>query len=308
MEHRLTKKQQKKYFYSIGPYYDPVLSVFPGDKIIVETVDAFEGKIIDSTMKASDVVQLPFVNPLTGPIFINGAEIGDTLIVNIESIKPRGPQPRGTVCLQKYFGALSPFSKSLSEPLPEIVKKLNITEDGVYWNSNLVLPYEPFIGTIGTSPYIYSIDSLTPDSHGGNMDLPDIAPGATLYLPVRVDGALLFLGDCHACQGDGELCGVAVEFPSETTIQIDLIKQQMIQWPYLETNDFIMGIGSARPLEDAVKIAYDVLLQLMIDRYSFDKWDAYLLVSQVGRIRVGNVVDPKYTVGASILKKYLNYE
>ncbi|MDI9595658.1 MAG: acetamidase/formamidase family protein [Atribacterota bacterium] len=307
MEHRLTEKQQKKYCYSIGPYYDPVLSISPGDKVIVDTVDAFEGKIIDSTMKASDVVQLPFVNPLNGPIFVNGAEIGDTLIVHVESIKPRGPQPRGTTCLQKYFGALSPFSRSLSEPFPEIVKKLNITEDGVCWNQNLVLPYEPFIGTIGTSPRIYSIDSLTPDSHGGNMDLPDIAPGATLYLPVRVDGALLFLGDCHACQGDGELCGVAVEFPSETIVRIDLIKQQLIQWPYLETNDFIMGIGSGRPLEDAVKIAYDVLIQLMIDRYSYDKWDAYLLVSQAGRIRVGNVVDPKYTVGASILKRYLSF-
>jgi amidase len=307
MEHRLTEKQQKKYCYSIGPYYDPVLSISPGDKVIVDTVDAFEGKIIDSTMKASDVVQLPFVNPLNGPIFVNGAEIGDTLIVHVESIKPRGPQPRGTTCLQKYFGALSPFSRSLSEPFPEIVKKLNITEDGVCWNQNLVLPYEPFIGTIGTSPRIYSIDSLTPDSHGGNMDLPDIAPGATLYLPVRVDGALLFLGDCHACQGDGELCGVAVEFPSVTIVRIDLIKQQLIQWPYLETNDFIMGIGSGRPLEDAVKIAYDVLIQLMIDRYSFNKWDAYLLVSQAGRIRVGNVVDPKYTVGASILKRYLSF-
>ena len=103
------------------------------------------------------------------------------------------------------------------------------------------------------------------------------------------------------------MCGVAVEFPSETIVRIDLIKQQLIQWPYLETNDFIMGIGSGRPLEDAVKIAYDVLIQLMIDRYSYDKWDAYLLVSQAGRIRVGNVVDPKYTVGASILKRYLSF-
>ena len=225
--------------------------------------------------------------------------------MRVESILPRGLQPCGTTCLQRYFGALSPAARSLSEPFPEMVRKLDVAVDGIRWNDGLVLPYRPFIGTIGTAPLIFSVDTLTPGNHGGNMDLPDIAPGATVYLPVRKDGAYLYLGDCHAIQGDGELCGVAVEFSTTTTIVIDLVKGWSIDWPLVENADFIMATGSVRPLEDAVRIAYDNLIAWMVGKYGFDKWDAYFLLTQVGRVRVGNVVDPNFTAGAGILKKYL---
>ena len=98
----------------------------------------------------------------------------------------------------------------LNQPLPEKVKKLKVDEKGVYWSDRITLPYEPFIGTIGTSPEIEAISSLQPDYYGGNMDLPDVGPGSIIYLPVLTKGALLYLGDCHAVQGDGELCGRAV--------------------------------------------------------------------------------------------------
>ena len=88
------------------------------------------------------------------------------------------------------------------------------------------------------------------------MDLPDMGPGSVTYLPVRSQGARLFIGDAHACQGDGEVCGVAVEYPTTTTIRVDLIKGWTIEWPRLEREDFIMAIGSTRPLEDATRIAY----------------------------------------------------
>ena len=111
---------------------------------------------------------------------------------------------------------------------------MEVTEQGIKFNSKITLPYEPFIGTLGVSPEIEAITSLQPDYYGGNMDLPDVAPGAIVYFPVHHKDAYLYLGDCHATQGDGELCGVAVEIASTTTVQVDLIKGWSIAWPRLE--------------------------------------------------------------------------
>jgi len=305
--HHLTEKAQGNYHYTIGPYSEPVLRVKPGDRVSVETLDAFGGKIKNEKTKPSQVLEFPNVNPLNGPIFVEGAEKGDALKIQIKSIKPRGPQPRGTTCLIPFFGGLSGTQKSptLQEPLPEIVHKVNITEREVSWSDRIRFPYDPFIGTIGTSPELDSINSLTPDSHGGNMDLPDVRPGNTIYLPVRVPGARLFLGDCHATQGDGELCGVAIEFPTETIITIDLVKGWTIQWPRIENKDFIMSVGSGRPMEEAAKIAFADLLSWMKEGFGFDRYDAYFVLTQIARVRLGNMVDPNYTLAASIGKQYL---
>ena len=306
--HHLTEKAQGHYHYTIGPYSEPVLRVKPGDRVSVETLDAFGGKIKNEKTKPSQVLEFPNVNPLNGPIFVEGAEKGDALKIQIKSIKPRGPQPRGTTCLIPFFGGLSGTQKSptLQEPLPEIVHKVNITEREVSWSDRIRFPYDPFIGTIGTSPELDSINSLTPDSHGGNMDLPDVRPGNTIYLPVRVQGARLFLGDCHATQGDGELCGVAIEFPTETIITIDLVKGWTIQWPRIENKDFIMSVGSGRPMEEAAKIAFADLLSWMKEGFGFDRYDAYFVLTQIARVRLGNMVDPNYTLAASIGKQYLH--
>ena len=134
------------------------------------------------------------------------------------------------------------------------------------------------------------------------MDLPDVGVGSIIYLPVNAPGALLYLGDCHAAQGDGELCGVAVEHPTVTTVQVDLIKGWRLAWPRLETETMLMCIGSARPMEDAVRIAYRELIRWLVAEYGFEEADAYLLLTQCGRVRLGNMVDPKYTLGASVLK------
>ncbi len=308
MHYHLTETRQKEagYKYAIGPYSEPVVSVEPGDSVAVDTLDCFEGTVIsETTLPSWAAKKIPFQNPQNGPIYVKSAMPGDALAVYIESIAPRGPQPRGTSAFQKYFGFLSHASKALNAPLPEIVRKFDVTENEVAFSKDLKLPYEPFIGTIGTSHLIYSVDTLAPSSHGGNMDLPDVAPGATLYLPVRVEGAYLHLGDCHAIQGDGEICGVAVEFPTTTTIKVDVIRGWSIEWPLLENERFIMATGSVRPLEDAVRLAYDNLILWMVEKYHFNRWDAYFLLTQAGRLRIGNVVDPNFIVGASILKNTL---
>ena len=303
----LTELLQGTFHYTIGPYTTPVLSVKPGDRILVDTRDAFEGKVKTEQDLPSKVLTMPFVNPQNGPIMVEGAEPGDVVAVYIESMAPRGPNPRGTCAMIPQFGALSgtAFTALLAESLPEIVRKIDVDEGGVYWSKRVTLPYKPHIGTLSCSPQIDSINSLTPDQHGGNMDLPDMGPGSITYLPVRTAGARVFIGDAHACQGDGEVCGVAVEFQSTTTIQVDLIKHWAIEWPRLETEEMIMAIGSARPLEDATRIAYKELVLWMAAEFGYDKWDAYMMLSQCGKVRLGNFVDPKYTVGAGIIKRYL---
>jgi acetamidase/formamidase len=305
--HNLTEAQQGTYHYTIGPYSEPVLTIHPGDRVIVETRDAFEGAIQTEQDLPSNKLTLPFVNPQNGPIMVAGAEKGDALAVYIESMTPRGANPRGTCCMIPEFGALTgtAYTAILNDPLPEKVRKVNLDEQHVYWSERVTLPYRPHIGTLSCSPEIDSINSLTPDSHGGNMDLPDMGPGSITYLPVRSPGARLFIGDAHACQGDGEICGVAVEYASTTTITVDLIKGWSIEWPRLETEEVIMAIGSARPLEDATRIAYRELIRWMVNAHGFDQWDAYMMLSQCGQVRLGNVVDPKYTMGAAISKRYL---
>lgn len=305
--HELTEAVQGAYHYTIGPYTTPVLSVKPGDRVVVQTRDAFDAKVVTPQDLPSKVLTMPFVNPQNGPIVVEGAEKGDVLAVYIERMLPRGDKPRGTCAMIPQFGALSGTSLTalLADSLPEIVRKIDVDEDGVYWSPRVTLPYRPHIGTLSCSPEIDSINTLTPDSHGGNMDLPDMGPGSITYLPVRTAGARLFIGDAHACQGDGEVCGTAVEYPSTTTIRVDLIKGWALEWPRLENETIVMAIGSARPLEDAARIAYKELVLWMEAEYGYDRWDAYMMLSQCGKVRLGNFVDPKYTVGAGIEKKYL---
>ena len=305
--HELTEAKQGKYHYTMGPYSDPVLHIKPGDRVVVETRDAFDGAIKSEQDSISEKLTVPFLNQQNGPIMIEGAEKGDVIAVYIESMVPRGPNPRGTCCMIPEFGALTgtAYTAILNDPLPEVIRKVNVDEQWVYWSDRVTLPYKPHIGTLSCSPEIDSINSLTPDNHGGNMDLPDMGPGSITYLPVRSPGGRLFIGDAHACQGDGEVCGVAVEYATTTTIRVDLIKAWKIDWPRLENDEVIMAIGSARPLEDATRIAYKELVLWMVRDYGFDKWDAYMMLSQCGKVRLGNFVDPKYTVGAAITKKYL---
>ncbi|MBO0712120.1 MAG: acetamidase/formamidase family protein [Acetobacteraceae bacterium] len=305
--HHLTEERQGTYHYVYGPYAEPVLSIAPGDVVVAETLDAFGGRIRTERDRPSERLDVPFLNPQCGPIAVAGAEKGDVLCVSIRSITPRGPQPVGTTALITEFGGLVATSATalLNPPLPERVKKMAVTEQGIRFNERITLPYEPFIGTLGVSPQIEAVSSLQPDYWGGNMDLPDVAPGAIVYFPVHHRDAYLYLGDCHATQGDGELCGVAVEIPSTTTVQVDLIKNWPIAWPRLETEDIIMTIGSARPMEDAARIAYRELTRWLVADYGFEQTEAYFFLTQAGRVRLGNMVDPKYTIGASVLKRYL---
>ncbi len=137
------------------------------------------------------------------------------------------------------------------------------------------------------------------------MDVSDVGEGATLYLPIFHDGAYFYFGDGHALQGDAELCGSGLETTMEVSFQFQLIKGQKISWPRIETSEFIMTIGSVRPLSDALRIAAVEMVEWLEAEYKFDRWDAFQTVSQLAQIRVGNMVDPNYAVVVKIPKQYL---
>jgi amidase len=306
--HELTEAIQGKFHYVYGPYAEPVLRLRPGDTVVVETLDAFGGAVRSEADLPSRVLTMPFVNPQSGPIWVDGARKGDVLAVRIDAVRPRGQQPRGTTCLIPEFGGLVATGATalLNPPLPERVRKVEVDErTGVRWSERIMLPYAPFIGTIGVAPEIEAISSLVPDYYGGNMDLPDMGPGAIAYFPVQTEGALLYVGDCHAVQGDGELCGVAIEMHATVTLTVDLIKGWSIAWPRLETERLVMAIGSARPMEDAIRIAYRELVRWLEADWGWDPLEAYLFLTQAGKVRLGNMVDPKYTLGAAVEKMYL---
>jgi len=308
--HNLTEEMQGEYHYTVGPYADPVLEIEPGDTVEVETHDAFEGAIETEDDLPSEVLG-DYLNPQNGPIYVEGAEPGDAIAITIESIEPRGPQPRGTTCTVPYFGGLSATDRTamLHDPLPEIVKKLEVTTDGTVWNDDITIPYEPFIGTISTSPEINSVDALTPFKHGGNMDLPDVCPGNTIYLPVEVEGGYVYLGDCHAAQGDGEVCVSAIETPTEITARLTVRPDLDVPAPQFETAGPFTPSGRDEPayattgvrddLMDAASDAVSAMLDRLVARYDLSRPEAYVLCSVAADLKINEVVDaPNWVVSA----------
>ena len=159
--HHLNKAVQGDYHFVYGPYAKPVMTIKPGDIVVAETEDAFGGAIKTEKDLPSQKLTMPFVNPQCGPIAVEGAEPGDVLCVSIHSILPRGPQPVGTSALIPEFGGLVSNSQTamLNPPLPERVMKYEVTEKGVKFSDRVMLPYEPFIGTLGVSPLIVALSA-----------------------------------------------------------------------------------------------------------------------------------------------------
>ena len=294
--------------YVIGPYKNPVANVKSGEIFQIQTLDAFGNKVTSSTSDITKLIQMPFVNPLVGPIYVEGAEKGDALAINIISIETS--RDYGVSAIIPEFGGLcaTPLTRTLNDPLPPKVMIHPIKDNSIIFSKDLdiaPIPYEPFYGTIGTSPELEAISSLSPGSHGGNMDAADVCPGNTIILPVNVEGGFLYIGDGHAAQGDAEICGVATEIPTTGTLKIDLIKRLSLRNPRVESNEFIMTIGSARPMEDAARIAFYKLIMWLESDYGIEKLVAYQLCSQVARVRLANMVDTLYSVVAKFPKKYL---
>jgi acetamidase/formamidase len=291
----------------------PVAHVRSGDVLEVFTEDCFGGLVRGPGDLPSQVCRMPYLNPVSGPFFVEEAEPGDALAIHLASITPA--RDWGVSATFPHFGALTSTSHTatLQPPLQERVWMYGIDRqaatvrfEATESDHTVDLPLDPMIGTIGVAPGgMQALSTIVPDTHGGNLDTPHLRAGSTLYLGVNVHGAMLALGDGHACQGEGEACGVGVEIATTTTLIIEVIKGAPTVWPRLETNTSIMSIGCARPLEDAYRIAHHDLVGWVSELTGLGALDAYQLVSQAGWAPIGNVCDPNYTILAAIDKALL---
>ncbi|MFF5171742.1 acetamidase/formamidase family protein [Micromonospora sp. NPDC000089] len=290
-----------------------VAHVRSGDVLRVFTEDCFGGLVRGPADLPSQVCRMPYLNPVSGPFFVEDAEPGDTLAIHLAAITPA--RDWGVSSTFPHFGALTSTSHTatLQPALEERVWVYGIDREAgtarfqaTGSDHSVDLPLDPMIGTIGVAPGGFEARStIVPAAHGGNLDTPELRAGATLYLGVNVHGAMLALGDGHARQGEGEACGVGVEIATTTTLIIEVIKGTATVWPRVETDREIMSIGCARPLEDAYRIAHRDLVGWTSTLTGLDELDAYQLVSQAGRAPIGNVCDPNYTVLAAADKALL---
>lgn len=291
------------YSYAFSRYIEPIARVNTGEEVIVHTLDAFEDRISKETDSPTQILG-KYLNPQTGPICIEGAEPGDTLVVEIINIE--ADRDYAVSANIPEFGGLvtTPTTRFLNPPLPEKVWIYKKEGDMLRCNDKLCYPWRPFFGTIATAPDMESISALTPFDQGGNMDVRDICPGNKVHLPVACEGAMFYIGDCHARQGDGELNGTALEINGKATLRFSLIKGKTIKWPRIENDEYIMTVGSAKPMEDAARIAYTELVHWMCE-YGWDELEAYEALSQCGEMYVGNMVDTFYSLVAKVKKEYV---
>ncbi|MEV6922915.1 acetamidase/formamidase family protein [Dactylosporangium sp. NPDC051485] len=286
---------------------DPIAEVLPGQVLLTSTEDCFGGAVLSIDDLPSKVCQGRF-NPVTGPFQVPGAMPGDTLALHFAAIRPA--RDWGMSAVFPHFGALTRTHATamLHEPLPERVWQYDIdTTAGIvryrarHSDYTVELPLDPMLGTVGVAPPGGEVrSSIVPDLHGGNLDTPELRAGTTLYLPVNVPGAMFSLGDGHARQGQGEVCGVAVETAMHVTVVVEVLKDTLTPVPRIETDHQLISIGVARPLEDAFRGGYHDLVLWAAQLTGLDVLDAYQLVSQAGRAAPGNVCDPNYTMHAAV--------
>lgn len=283
--------------YEFSRYLEPRLRVRPGETIEVEAEDALSGQIRGPGDRR-DKATVPWSNPVAGPIYVEGAGPDDAISVRIESIEPRDGQ------CATYTGNPKMLAEWLGTDVPHGAHVCPIRDGVVYWSDRVTIPFEPMLGCIGTAPGWGVPTCLPAGPHGGNLDLVEVRPGSTVYLPVFVPGGLLYLGDAHAAMGHGELSATGLEMASVSTVTIGLLKGLRLAAPRIETPDEIMTVATGRPMERSVAEAYARLILWMEAEFGFDRWKAYDLLTHVGRISVGYY--DIGTVAAKISKRYLD--
>lgn len=259
----------------------PILKIKSGEKIIFECKDAF-----NQVIKTNNDLPLNFdmerINPATGPVYIEGAEPGDTLEVHIEKIDVA---KQGACCIIPNFGFLA---SEFPNPWTRIIP---IKNGYAIFNDEIKIPIDPFPGTIIVAPPEGSHGTLIPKEYGGNMDSKACKVGTIVYLPIFVKGALFAVGDVHAVQGDGEVCGTAVEIDAEVTIKLIVNKQKKIQRPQYETKEHYMTTAWGENVDEAAKIALRDMIEWLVTEKNLTREEAYALCSCTCDVQISQFVD-----------------
>ncbi|MBT9133705.1 MAG: Formamidase [Firmicutes bacterium] len=282
--------------YAMDKSNSPVMRVPAGTVVKFETVDAFGGQVRepDQPLAALDWSR---VNPATGPLYVEGAEPGDTLTVEILSID---------VALQGVMAAI-PGAGLFGDRVSTAEVKLVPLRDGfAHFSERFHVPLKPMIGVIGVAPAGEGEGCGVPGRHGGNMDNARIVAGTTLYLPVLVPGALLAIGDLHAVMGDGEVMVTGVECSGEVTVRVDVAKGVSIANPRHADAERFYTIASHEDLDVAVRMAANDMLDIVMDKLLLSLNEAGMLLSVLGHAEICQVVDPKMTARFSMPKHFLS--
>ncbi|HUX74719.1 MAG TPA: acetamidase/formamidase family protein [Steroidobacteraceae bacterium] len=279
------------------------LCIAPGEAVEFDVIDASGGQLTPGSGVA-DIGRLDFgrINPLSGPVYVDGAEAGDILKVTVLEFAPSG---WGWTANIPGFGLLA---DQFTAPELHLWRYHAATLAPALFSHFAKVPLKPFTGTIGLAPAAPGMHSVVPPRRvGGNMDVRDIATGTQLLLPVEAPGALFSVGDTHAAQGDGEVCGTAIESPMRVALQFELIKQTPLAYPrfttpgpvtrHLDTRGYEVTTGIGPDLMEAARAAVGSMVDLLAASRHLPAIDAYLLCSVCGDLRISEIVDvPNWTV------------
>lgn len=292
---KIIKKNQ--HIFSFHQNLDTVETIESGEIIEFETFDSYRDQLKNESIGKH--FKLNRINPATGPVFIHGAEPGDTLKVTILSLQLEN---EGTMYLRPGKGALKRFITS-----PE-VKKVKIEGDKVIYDSHHSFPLRPMIGVIGVASE-EEISTFYPGQHGGNMDTKEITEGAILYLPIFTKGAKLAIGDFHAIMGDGEIPICGVEVGGKAIVKVEVLKKKLSDWPILEDNKNYYSISSAETLDEASLLAIESMFLFLKNHSTKNATnDVIRLMGIIGDLRVSQIVNPLKTAKFVIPKEYFTIE
>jgi acetamidase/formamidase len=275
-----------------------------GEVFEVETELNIGGHLIqdiDARLKPGDVT-LPFVNPATGPIRLNGAHPGDTLVFRIIDVGVHGC---GYTALWPGIGIFPDWVRREEFGVRNHTVRV---EDGiVHWSDTIRIPAAPMVGVIGVAPVEGGVLTIDNGTHGGNLDVQEVTNGNLVSFPVAQEGAYLYFGDVHALQGDAECNGMgAIEIRGHVRCQVYVIPGRPRQtWPRIETPTHLCTVGCARPLDDALRISFEEMIYWLEASYRFSATEAYMLLGQIAEARCTQMVNPKYTYICKVSKKYL---
>ncbi len=282
--------------YTFSPKNKPAQRVRIGEKVLIQTEDAFGGQLNDRK-KSPSTLDWSKVDGATGPVYVEDAEPGDTLVINILKITTA---EEGVIAAIPNNGLLS------KKRINPTTRRVEIRNGYVYFDRAKRLKANPMIGTIGVAPKSGHIPSSSLGKHGGNLDTKEITAGTEIYFPVSTEGALFAARDIHAVQADGELCVSAVEVTGEALFKFDLIKGKQPKWPVLETEKEYAVLSCGETLDYACKPATETTIDALMKENDWTFEQAYMFGSIAIDLRINQVVDLKKGVRATISKNFVS--
>lgn len=286
-----------KVIYAFSPKHKPAERVEIGEALLLQTEDAFGGQI-RTERDSIEKLDWSKVDGATGPVYVEGAKPGDTLVVDILDVRTDN---KGLIATIPKSGILG------YKPFRPATKAVQIRKGYVQFERGIQLKTKPMVGTIGVTPKTET-PTGTLGRHGGNMDFKELTAGTRLYLPVLVEGALFAAGDLHAVQADGELCVSAIETAGEIKVRFSLIENKQPEWPVLEAESRFFVLACGDTLDEAARFATEAAVQALMKEHEWTFEKAYMFASLAVDLQINQVVDPKKGVRATILKDFISVD